>query len=171
MTEIVPIESDQSLLCRITMADAEQVVIQDAVISKCPCKASSGSWLAPAVALAAIGWGATQFAPLIVLYRQHGVSASATEIMFGLYAVGLVPALFVGGRWSDRAGRKAVVTVALALSLLASLVMLMGSASAGWLYVGRLVAGIGSGLAFGTGAAWIRELSSGLVHAHAGPRR
>jgi MFS family permease len=108
---------------------------------------------------------------LIVLYQRQGVSASATEIMFGLYAVGLVPALLIGGRWSDRVGRKAVVTTALWLSLLATVMLLIGAISQGWLFPARFAAGISSGLAFGTGAAWIRELSATHAHPHAGPRR
>ena len=128
-------------------------------------------WLRPAIAVAAIGWGANQFAPMIVLYQQHGVSVAATEVMFGLYAVGLVPALMVGGRWSDRAGRRVVVMTALVLSLIASVVLMAGSAWHGLLFPGRLLAGVSSGLAFGTGAAWIRELSSIEAHHQAGPRR
>jgi predicted MFS family arabinose efflux permease len=132
---------------------------------------TQASWLRPAVAIAAIGWGANQFAPMIVLYQQHGVSVAATEVMFGLYAVGLVPALMVGGRWSDRAGRRVVVLAALAVSLLASAVLMAGSAWHGLLFPGRLLAGISSGLAFGTGAAWIRELSSTEARHQAGARR
>src|SRR5262249_53428257 len=133
--------------------------------------ALGSGWLRPAIAVAAIGWGANQFAPLIVLYQRHGVSVAATEVMFGLYAVGLVPALMVGGRWSDRAGRRAVWLAALALSLVASLVLMAGSAWHGLLFPGRLVVGVSSGLAFGTGAAWIRELSAVDAQHHAGPRR
>jgi MFS family permease len=128
-------------------------------------------WLRPAVAIAAIGWGANQFSPLIVLYQQHGVSAAATEAMFGLYAVGLIPALLVGGSWSDRAGRHVVLVGALLLSLAASAVLMAGSAWHWLLFLGRLIAGVSSGLAFGAGAAWIKELSRLEAHPHTGPRR
>jgi predicted MFS family arabinose efflux permease len=137
-----------------------------------PATAFTGSdWLRPAIAVAAIGWGANQFAPLIVLYQQHGVSAAATCVMFGLYAVGLIPALIVGGRWSDRAGRHVVVMAALLFSLVASAILMAGSAWHGFLFPGRLLAGVSSGLAFGTGAAWIKELSAMKAHPHTGPRR
>jgi MFS family permease len=129
------------------------------------------SWLRPAIAVAAVAWGANQFAPLIVLYQRHGVSATATGVMFGLYAVGLVPALIVGGRWSDRAGRHVVLLTALVLSLVASTVLMAGSVWHELLFPGRLAAGLSSGLAFGTGAAWIRELSAKESQPHAGPRR
>jgi predicted MFS family arabinose efflux permease len=132
---------------------------------------ASESWLRPAVAVAAIGWGANVFVPLIVLYQQHGISLLATELMFGLYAVGLVPALLVGGRWSDRTSRKVVVTTALALSTFASIILLAGSHWHSLLFAGRFVAGVSSGLAFGTGAAWIRELSTAHADIHVGARR
>jgi MFS family permease len=132
--------------------------------------AAAKGWLRPAVAVAAIGWGANQFSPLIVLYQHQGVSAAATEAMFGLYAVGLIPALMAGGSWSDRAGRRAVVVVALLLSLVASVVLTAGSAWHWLLFLGRLIAGVSSGLAFGAGAAWIKELSRLDGHPHTGPR-
>jgi predicted MFS family arabinose efflux permease len=134
--------------------------------------ATRGSaWLRPAVAVAAIGWGANQFAPLIVYYQQHGVTSTATGIMFGLYAVGLIPALLVGGRWSDRAGRKRVVVTALVLSLAATAMLLLGEQVLALLFAGRLAAGVSSGLAFGTGAAWIREASAAEPGRHHGARR
>ena len=146
-------------------------VTQRALVAE-PAAAFTGSgWLRPAIAVAAIGWGANQFAPLIVLYQQHGVSATATCVMFGLYAVGLIPALIVGGRWSDRAGRHVVVVAALLFSLTASAILMAGSAWHGLLFPGRLLAGVSSGLAFGTGAAWINELSALEAHPHTGPRR
>ena len=131
----------------------------------------SSDWLRPAVALTAIGWGANQFAPLIVLYQQGGISATASELMFGLYAVGLVPALLIGGRWSDRVGRRPVIAVAVVLSVAASTVLMSGSAAHNLLFLGRFLAGLSSGLAFGTGAAWIRELSAAGSDRHAGARR
>ncbi len=136
-----------------------------------PLAARAAAWLRPAVAVAAIGWGANQFAPLIVFYQQHGVSSTATGIMFGLYAVGLIPALLVGGRWSDRAGRKRVVVTALLLSLAATVMLILGGEVPALLFVGRFVAGVSSGLAFGTGAAWIREASAAEPGLHHGARR
>lgn len=129
------------------------------------------AWLRPAVAVAAIGWGANQFAPLIVFYQQHGVSTTATGIIFGLYAVGLIPALLVGGRWSDRAGRKPVVGTALLLSLAATTMLVLGEHVHALLFARRFAAGVSSGLAFGTGAAWIREASATASGRHLGARR
>ncbi|WP_328523084.1 MFS transporter [Kribbella sp. NBC_00359] len=128
-------------------------------------------WVWPGVAIAAIGWGANQFSPLIVLYQQHGVSPSATGLLFALYAVSLVPALVIGGRWSDRIGRRKVVQAAVLLSLAGSLTLILGAVHLWCLYPGRLLAGASSGLGFGAGAAWIRELSVTEGAASAGPRR
>src|SRR5699024_12425080 len=61
------------------------------------------SWLRVALAVFAVGWGANQFAPLLYLYRTaQGLSQSEVTAMFSVYVVGLLPALLVAGRWSDR---------------------------------------------------------------------
>ncbi|MQY30606.1 MFS transporter [Nocardia aurantia] len=133
-------------------------------------RVSRRDWLGAGVALAAVGWGANQFSPLIVLYQQRlGLSTATVDAMFGLYALGLVPALVAGGRLSDRFGRRPVMLPALALSLLASCLLMAGDV--GWLFAGRFLAGVASGAAFGTGAAWVRELSAAAGTAAAGPRR
>lgn len=111
-------------------------------------------------ALLALGWGSNQFAPLVVGYQvAAGASAAATETMFVLYAVGLVPGLFVGGHLSDRFGRRAVMMVALSLAAISSVLLMAGGLTLGPLYVGRLVAGIASGIGFSAGTAWVKEES------------
>jgi Major Facilitator Superfamily len=130
------------------------------------------AWLGAGLALAAVGWGANQFAPLIVMYEARlGLSAAAADAIFGLYALGLVPALLAGGRLSDRIGRGAVVRSALPVSFLASCLLMAGGHQALLLYAGRLLAGAASGLAFGAGVAWIKELSADTGDTAAGPRR
>ncbi|MGI5130739.1 MFS transporter [Pseudonocardia sp. CA-107938] len=122
---------------------------------------ASTGWLGAALAVAAVGWGANQFAPLLLLYRAElGLSAAVVNAAFGLYAVGLVPGLFVGGPLSDRYGRRPVVLAGLVASLVASVLLIVGGAEGvPWLFAGRLVAGFASGAAFSSGAAWIKELS------------
>ncbi|PXX63193.1 putative MFS family arabinose efflux permease [Nocardia tenerifensis] len=130
------------------------------------------AWLRPGLALAALGWGANQFAPLIVLYQQRfGLSQAVVNAIFGLYALGLIPALLIGGRVSDRIGRRPVVLAALGLSALATVLLMIGSIETVWLAPGRTLSGVASGLAFGTGAAWLKELSAESGGASAGPRR
>ena len=100
------------------------------------------------LALAAVGWGANQFAPLIVMYEARlGLSAAVVDAMFALYALGLVPALLAGGRLSDRIGRGAVVRSALLVSFLATCLLMAGGHQALLLYAGRFLAGAASGLA------------------------
>jgi len=118
------------------------------------------AWLRAGVAVAAVGWGANQFAPLLLVYRAHlGLSATTVEATFGLYALGLIPGLLVCGPLSDRFGRRRVMLPALAASVLASALLIAGGSTVGLLFVGRLVAGVASGAAFSSGAAWIKELS------------
>lgn len=131
-------------------------------------------WWRAGLAVAAVGWGANQFAPLLLLYRAElGMSVVAVNAAFGLYALGLVPGLLLGGPVSDRVGRRRVLVPALGVSLVASVLLVVGGEfGTDWLFAGRLVAGIASGAAFSSGAAWIKELSAaGAQGVNHGPRR
>jgi MFS family permease len=121
----------------------------------------SGWWHA-GLAVAAVGWGAQQFAPLLLMYqaRLH-LTATVIQATFGLYIVGLIPGLLLGGPISDRYGRRRVMAPTLVVSVLATVLMIRGGSGVGWLCAGRLLAGVASGAAFSSGAAWIKELSSG----------
>ncbi len=118
------------------------------------------SWVPTALAVFAVGWGANQFSPLLSLYRtDQGLSQSDVTAMFSVYIVGLLPALLVAGRWSDRNGRRVLMRPVLILSLVSTVVMLLGPQDPLWLFLGRFLAGVASGAAFGAGSAWVRELS------------
>ena len=55
------------------------------------------------------GWAANHFAALLpVLRSSQNLSASLVAGLYGLYAVGLLPGLLLGGTASDRIGRRAV---------------------------------------------------------------
>jgi MFS family permease len=128
-------------------------------------------WWGAGAAVAAVGWGAQQFAPLLLMYRvELGVSGPTVQAVFAVYVVGLVPGLLLGGPVSDRYGRRPVVLAALAASVAASALLLVGGHGVAWLFAGRLVAGFASGAGFSAGAAWIRELSTGSG-GERGPRR
>jgi hypothetical protein len=133
----------------------------------------SKAWWGVGAAVAAVGWGAQQFAPLLLMYRAElGVSAATVQAVFAVYVVGLIPGLLFGGPVSDRYGRRPVVLAALAASVAASALLLVGGHGVVWLFAGRLVAGFASGAGFSAGAAWVRELSAGAVDgAERGPRR
>jgi hypothetical protein len=118
-------------------------------------------WLGAGAAACVVGWGANQFTPMLLLYRARlGLSAPVVEAMFGMYAIGLVPGLLLGGSLSDRIGRRRVVVTAVALSMVAAGVLAAGAHAPGWLFAGRLIMGLASGGAFSAGAAWIKELSA-----------
>jgi MFS family permease len=118
-------------------------------------------WFGAGLAVCMIGWGTNQFTPMLLLYRaQLGLSTPVVEAMFAMYAVGLVPGLLAGGSLSDRIGRRRVVLFALVTSMIGGVVLIAGTGGAGWLFAGRLIVGLGSGCAFSTGAAWIKELSA-----------
>jgi MFS family permease len=135
---------------------------------------SKYAWWGAALALAAVGWGANQFAPLLLMYQSRlGLATTTVEATFGLYALGLVPGLLLGGPVSDRYGRRRVTAPALLASLLGTALLSAGGSGVGWLFAGRVVAGVASGAAFSSGAAWIKELSAAASPAtsNSGPRR
>jgi hypothetical protein len=130
------------------------------------------AWARAAFALTVVGWGANQFAPMVLLYRERmGVSASAAEAIFGLYAAGLVPGLLVAGPLSDRIGRRPVVAFAVLLSMVSGVVLMLGSHGLAWLSTGRVLMGVASGAAFSAGSAWVKELSLAGAVAGAAARR
>ncbi len=117
-------------------------------------------WRRVAFAMFAVGWGANQFSSMLVVYRDElGFGAGTLAALFGVYALGLVPGLLVGGPASDRFGRRPLVITFVALSPVASgLLMLFHDTEAG-LALARLLAGLCSGVVFAAGSAWVQELS------------
>lgn len=119
------------------------------------------AWLRVAAALFAVGWGANQFAAMLLVYREeNGASTEAVTALFGAYALGLIPALLLVAPLSDRIGRRKVIRPVLVLSVVATVVLLLGGDNATVLLLGRLAAGIASGAAFAPGTAWVKELSA-----------
>ena len=117
-------------------------------------------WMAVAAILVGAGWGSNQFTPMLLVYRHAlGLGAGSLEAMFGVYALGLIPGLFIAGPLSDARGRRLPVLGAAAASLLGSLLLIAGARSPALLYLARFVVGLGSGAAFSAGTAWLRELS------------
>lgn len=135
---------------------ATQAPIRSASARTSPRRA----WLPVAAVLLGTGWGANQFAPMLLVYRQTlELSTGTLEAMFGLYALGLIPGLLLAGPLSDARGRRTVVLLAAALSLLASVTLIAGADSVALLFLGRLLAGVSSGTVFSAGTAWLRETS------------
>jgi hypothetical protein len=120
------------------------------------------AWQWPGLVLFAVAWGANHFVPLLLVYRARlALDAAQLALLFGMYALGLVPGLLLAGPVSDRRGRSAVALPAACVALVASLVLGAGSGSFGALLLGRLLYGLGAGGAMSTAAAWVVELSDG----------
>ena len=113
-----------------------------------------------AFAMFAVGWGANQFSPMLIVYR-HELSLTAGEVagLFLVYALTLIPGLLIGGPASDRLGRRAVVWPFVALSPLATLLLVLGPRSLAMIAVGRALAGLCSGVVFGAATAWVQDVS------------
>jgi hypothetical protein len=117
-------------------------------------------WLAVAAVMFGVGWGANQFTSLLIAYHRHlGLTLGFNESLFGIYALGLIPALLVGGPASDRWGRRTVVGPAAVMSVVATVVLMVGAHSTPLLFIGRFLAGTVSGAVFAAGTAWVKELS------------
>jgi hypothetical protein len=126
-------------------------------------------WLRVAGVMFGVAWGANQFSPLLLAYRLHaGISQNTADALFGVYALGLIPALLVLGPISDARGRRTIVAAAGVLSALASVVLIVGDDTIALLYAGRFLAGVCSGAAFAAGTAQIKELSVAPYDSRAG---
>jgi MFS family permease len=120
------------------------------------------AWALVAFVMFAVGWGANQFSPMLIVYR-HSLDLSADEIagLFAIYAATLIPGLLAGGPLSDRFGRRACVLPFAALSPVATLLFVLGPHSLPLIAAGRALAGLCSGMVFGPATAWVQDLSGG----------
>lgn len=114
------------------------------------------------------GWAANHFAALLpVLRSAQNLSASLVAGLYGLYAVGLLPGLLLGGSASDRFGRRAVAVPGALLAAAGTVILLLWHDPAG-LVVGRLVVGAGAGATFSAGTAWAADLGGAVGVTRAG---
>ncbi len=114
------------------------------------------------------GWIANHFVALMptISDRQH-LSAATLDAIFGIYAVGLLPGLLIGGRASDAFGRQAVALTGSATAVIGTIAMLF-SQHPDVLLAGRLIVGAGVGLAMTSGTAWASDLRGPAGAATAG---
>jgi MFS family permease len=118
--------------------------------------------------LLATGWVANHFVGLmpVISDRAH-LSTTTLDGIFGIYALGLLPGLLVGGRASDALGRRSVALAGSGAALTGTAVML-SSQHADALLLGRLIVGIGVGLAISSCTAWASDLRGPAGAATAG---
>lgn len=111
------------------------------------------------IGLLLVGYGTNVSTPYLVLYRDRlDLGPSATMAIFAIYVVGIFSTLLLAGPLSDRYGRRALGAPFLALSGLASLVLILGRDSFPLLLLGRYLLGAVSGGFLGVGSAWLQEL-------------
>ena len=111
-----------------------------------------------------IGWGANHFGALLLVYRARlHLDAAAPQLIFGVYALGLAPALLLSGPLADRYGRRTIVIPAAILALAASALLGASGEHFNLLLLGRLLYGIVCGGVMNSGAVWVLELSGDTV--------
>lgn len=121
---------------------------------------SRAAWVA-GLLIGVMFMGSTLLTPLYLLYqRAFGFSEITLTLVYAIYVVGNVGALFVFGRLSDQIGRRRTSLGAMALAGIATLVFLFARATA-WLFAVRTLSGLAIGIASGTATAWIAELVRG----------
>lgn len=117
------------------------------------------SALAAVAALLGVAFGlSTLITPLYVIYQQSfGFSQITLTLVYAAYAIGNIAALLAFGHVSDHVGRRPAALSAIATLAIAALVFLFANGVAA-LYIGRILSGLGIGIASGTGNAWLAEL-------------
>ncbi|MGE9783447.1 MFS transporter [Janibacter sp. G368] len=143
---------------------------QDRLAERAPAKPPApvaSTWITLAALLSA-GWATNHFAAMLpVLAEVAHISKPGLDAAFGLYALGLLPSLLLGGGLSDRHGRRPVVVTGLVLAGLGNLVMIAWSTLPG-VTVGRLVVGLGVGMVASAGTAWAADQDETKGAARAG---
>jgi predicted MFS family arabinose efflux permease len=109
--------------------------------------------------IAVLFMGSTLLTPLYELYSlSYGFSPFVLVLLYAVYVVGNLLALFVFGGVSDQIGRKPVVFAALALAGSSAALFLVAN-SLGWLFVARIISGLAVGIGSGAATAWITEFA------------
>lgn len=121
----------------------------------------AAGWRRVAPAVFMLAWGGNHFTPLLHLYEQvDGYAVWQANLLLGMYVLGLVPGLLVASAISDRHGRKPVLVGGAVVAILGSALLALGGLGFLLLCLGRVLAGLGVGVAMSVGASWIKELSS-----------
>ncbi|TVX78367.1 MFS transporter [Corynebacterium sp. NML180780] len=114
------------------------------------------------------GWSANHFASVLVLLRRdHDVSAVLANSAYGIYAVGLFPSLLIGGWVADRFGSRPAVVAGTVIAAAGNAYLMLGIPGHG-LLLGRFVVGLGVGLVVSAGTAWAGRLRGAVGATAAG---
>jgi hypothetical protein len=129
------------------------------------------AWRRAVFALFAVAAGTNVPTPLLLVYRERlDLPADTLAALFGSYAAGLVPALFLAGPLSDRLGRRPLVLPFIALAGATSLLFVVAADSVVLLFAARWLQGVVSGVVFSVGSAWVAECSAAAGAGAAGRR-
>lgn len=116
------------------------------------------TFLGAAFAFAVTMIGTTMPTPLYPIYQQQfGFSQLMITVIFAVYAVGVIAALLVTGRWSDQLGRRPMLFAGLLASALSDLVF-WHAGGLGVILLGRVLSGISAGIFTGTATVAVMEL-------------
>jgi MFS family permease len=108
----------------------------------------AGFWLIALVFVTGMAFS-TVPTPLYPLYQlRDGFSTFTVTVIFAVYVIGVLTSLLLAGQVSDLVGRKKILTVALALELVAA-ALFVTEPPLSVLLVARLVTGLGVGLGVG----------------------
>jgi MFS family permease len=96
--------------------------------------------------------------PLFPVYEdRYDFGSGTVTLLFGVYVLVLVPTLVLLGPVADRFGRRPLLVVGIALTVLSSVAFALARGVA-WLFAGEIIYGIGAGMVMACVAAAIREL-------------
>lgn len=110
-----------------------------------------------AYAFAAVMAGTTLPTPVYALYGEHmHFAVFTTTVIFSTYAVAVLAALLVLGRWSDAVGRRPLLFAAIGFAIASAAAFLVADDVA-LLLVGRVFSGLSAGIITGTATAAIVE--------------
>jgi hypothetical protein len=133
-------------------------------ISRYSRRHSFGFWVAALAFMVNMGFSAVP-TPLYGLYqRRDHFSTFMVTVVYAVYAVGVIVALFLGGHVSDWVGRKRVFVPALLIDVASALVFLFVPSLPG-LLVARVICGVSVGLTTATATAYLAELHVGIFGA------
>jgi len=108
--------------------------------------------------------------PLYPMYAQRdGFSDFMITVVYAIYAVGVIAALFLAGHLSDAVGRRRIFIPALLINVVSGVIFVLIPDLA-LLMVARVISGIAVGLTTATATSYITELHA-RHRPDAGPRR
>ncbi|WP_411374926.1 MFS transporter [Arthrobacter sp. MPF02] len=114
-----------------------------------------------AVSIGLLPLGTNLMTPLFPVFQDRmALDNSAVTAAFVAYVLPVVLGLPLVGHWSEYMGRRVVLVVSLAISVLAAVVLLFASGLPE-LLAGRALHGVAVALSFGAGAAALRDLLPG----------